>query len=65
MSAYHVVPSESASLADAVFVTHDSYEARKRADALHQKDGQHYHVVKIETVWTTQTLEDAMNEKVA
>lgn len=63
MAVYHVVPCNGALLADSVLVTHDSYEARVCADALQQKHGQHYNVVKIEIVWTTVTLAELMDEE--
>lgn len=35
--------------------------AKARAEALHKQTGDHYTVVKIETVWSTQTLDQAIN----
>ena len=67
MASYHVIPRDSALsaqslLSDAVFVTHDSYAARKYAYYLHQQNGEHYQVIAIETVWTTMTLGELMKE---
>ena len=41
-----------------------SGEAKTHAQALHDSFDHHYHVLKIQTVWTTQTLAEAMGEKV-
>ncbi len=37
-------------------------EAREKADFLRAETGNHYHVIKIQTVWTTKTIEEAMKE---
>ena len=34
--------------------------ARQAAEHLHETTGDHYHVIKVETVWTTKTLAEAM-----
>jgi hypothetical protein len=36
--------------------------AKRTADEMHERTGDHYHVVKIQTVWTTKTLAEAMGE---
>jgi hypothetical protein len=37
-------------------------EAKTYADALHASYGNHWHVLRVETVWTTTTLADLMTE---
>lgn len=37
-------------------------EARKYAESLKATYGHEYDVIKVETVWTTQTLADALNK---
>lgn len=34
--------------------------AKVRAEAFHKEDGQHYGIFKVEQVWTTQTLDEAV-----
>jgi hypothetical protein len=43
--------------------THHLAAAKAAADDLHSRTGDHYHVIKVETVWTTTTLNDILNEK--
>jgi hypothetical protein len=38
--------------------THNLAAAKEKADALHASFGDHWHVVKVETVWSTTTLGD-------
>ncbi len=38
----------------------NAWEAKERAQALHDSFNHHYHVLKITTVWTTQTIAEAM-----
>jgi len=40
-----------------------SGEAKTHAQALHDSFDYHYHVLKIQTVWTTQTLKEVMGGK--
>lgn len=40
----------------------NALEAKEHAQALYDSFGHHYHVMKIQTVWTTQTLAEAMEE---
>ena len=37
-------------------------DARDKAEFLRKETGIHYHVIKIQTVWTTKTLHEAMQE---
>jgi hypothetical protein len=37
--------------------------AKEAADHLHKTTGDHYRVLKVETVWTTTTMADLLNEK--
>ena len=37
-------------------------EAQDKAEYLREETGKHYYVVKIQTVWTTKTLAEAMGE---
>lgn len=57
---YYIVPQGGALSLDSVLTQaiHTQREARERADALHQSFGNHYSVVRVETVWTTTTLAD-------
>lgn len=69
MPVYHVIPRNSAlsdllSPSDAVFVTHDLDAARKYANHLHELNSEHYHVVKVDHVWTTMTVGELMKEPV-
>ena len=34
--------------------------AKQAAEHLHETTGDHYHVIKVETVWTTKTLAEAL-----
>ena len=43
--------------------THNLAAARAAADDLHTRTGDHYHAIKVETVWTTTTLADLLNER--
>jgi len=61
---WHVVP-HGASVnmnTDPRFET--SGEAKTHAQALYDSFDHHYHVLKIQTVWTTKTLYEAMRENV-
>lgn len=37
--------------------------AKAAAERLHAKTGDHFNVIRLETVWTTQTLGEAMAEE--
>ena len=41
---------------------HRQQEARKYAESLKATYGHDYDVIKVETVWTTQTLAEALNK---
>ncbi len=34
--------------------------AKQAAEHLHETNGDHYHVIKLETVWTTKALAEAL-----
>lgn len=44
---------------------HRQSEAREYAEGLKNTLGHNYDVIKIETVWTTQTLDEAMRKQIA
>jgi hypothetical protein len=37
--------------------------AKEVADHLHKTTGDHYHVIKVKTVWATTTMDDLLSEK--
>jgi hypothetical protein len=42
--------------------THNLAAAKQVAYELHNLHGDHYHVIKVETVWTTKTIDEAIKE---
>lgn len=38
--------------------------AQQYADRMHEKTGKHFHIIKVEHVWSTTTLADLMAEEV-
>lgn len=70
MKTYYVVPCDFtaatpllSSAGAAVHVLHSLSAAKEAADQLHAENGKHYHVIKIETVWTTTTLAELIKEE--
>lgn len=41
---------------------HSSHKANEWADARHKETGNHYYVLKVDTVYTTKTLAEVMAE---
>jgi hypothetical protein len=59
---YYIVKHGEVLSTTADLSTHNLAAARAAADDLHERTGDHYHVIKVETVWTTTTLADLMTE---
>ena len=57
---WYVVPHGAAISIDTKERFDSPNDAAEHAHALHQLHGDHYHVVKVQVVWTTQTLAEAM-----
>lgn len=69
MKTYYVVPCDFSpatpllsSAGAAVHVLHSLLPAKEAADRLYAESGKHHHVITIETVWTTVTLTELMEE---
>jgi hypothetical protein len=61
--AYYIIPRGSPAVTfDPGEAIHTAGEAVERANSLHQSSGNHYHVVKVETIWVTTTLADLKAE---
>lgn len=63
MPSYYVVPRKDALSArplikGAHFQTSSLKEARDLAEASRKNDGEHYHVISVDLVWTSTTLAD-------
>lgn len=62
---WYIIPrgmSISQALAEGAQPVSSFNEAREEADALRHSTGNHYHVIKIQMVWTTTTLADLLEE---
>lgn len=62
---WYIIPrgmSISQALAEGAQPVSSFNEAREEADALRHSTGNHYHVIKIQMVWTTTTLADLLAE---
>lgn len=63
MAKYYIVPRNEQLDISNNYEAYDINDARRFADRLHEKTGDHYHVVKVETVWSTTTLADLLAEQ--
>lgn len=59
---YYIVKHGEVLSTNADISTHNLAAAKAAADELHKTTGDHYHVLKVETVWTTKTLDETMKE---
>ena len=58
---YFVVP-KGRSIIKSVYNTQDLYNAQKKADALHEEQGQHFDVIRMEQAYTTQQLWELLEQ---
>lgn len=59
---YYIVKHGETLSTTADLSTSNRDAATQAADHLYETTGDHYHVLKVETVWTTKTLAEAMEE---
>jgi len=55
---YYVVPKDR-SIIKSLKTFETLYEARKSAEAMKEQTGRNYDIVRVDRVWTTQTLDEA------
>lgn len=60
---YYIVKHGEVLSTTADISTHNLAAAKAAADELHETTGDHYHVLKVSTVWTTKTLDEELNER--
>ena len=58
---YFVVPKDR-SIIKSVFKTDNCYDAQKHADKLHKQTGEHFDVIRMSNVYTTQTLAELLEQ---
>lgn len=59
---YYIVKHGEVLSTTADLCTSSRDAAVQAAEHCHELTGDHYHVLKVETVWTTKTLAEAMEE---
>lgn len=59
---YYIVKHGEVISTTADLCTHNLAAAKSAADELHELTGDHYHVIKVQTVWTTKTMAEALSE---
>lgn len=62
---WYIIPREqtlSEAFAESPEGFNDLASARAKADAMHKSFGKHYQVIKLQTVWSTMTLGDLLEE---
>lgn len=57
---YYIVKHGETLSTTADICTSNRDAAKQAAEHLHETTGDHYHVIKVETVWTTKTLAEAL-----
>lgn len=60
---YYIVKHGETLSTIADLCSRDLAAAKAAADDLRERTGDHYRVIKVETVWTTTTLADLLNER--
>jgi len=58
---YFVVP-KGRSIIKSLYRSDDFYKAKKKADDLHEEQGQHFDVIRMESAYTTQQLWELMEQ---
>ena len=56
----HIVKHGETLSTTADICTSNRDAAKQAAEHLHETTGDHYHVIKVETVWTTKALAEAL-----
>ena len=57
---YYIVKHGETLSTTADICTSSRDAAKQAAEHLHETTGDHYHVIRVETVWTTKTLAEAL-----